>query len=582
MKLSFSLRPVASLPSHSFVLLFALAALSGCSDEDPVPVANASSTGPGGSLDDSADSTGATSRIDDEGSTSTDEPEVQGVRFVLREPVGGSDFVQLWMYEYADGELLDPVLITDDVSVGGSVTSTGYTGATDAVMYCTSDDDQRGHTCSLVDLSTRPPGAPQAVDGEPIAEDSLFGPLSWRESMGAFTTVVVDPDKGPLSIASIPFADGVVGTAEALVVEGPDEEFTTQYLIDRDSEWLGYHASVEDGARNAYVVPLDDPNASMMVSDLVDPMDSARLRAFVPEHDGVIYTVDDSPGDPTVESIWWIDLSGALPGEPIRIDDPFVADANVRQPQIAPDGSGLIYWVGDGLEGDLMYVDLSSGMPELPVLVNTLGASQVSITNYGWSPDSRWIVYRAAHEEPETHDLYVADSSDDDIGVPMRVNAGLMAGASITWASFDETSSWLYYVGAEREMFPRLYRTPLTDSGPGQSQSVSGDEGWIPGDIAPSHDWSMLAYTAEEDTRELYLVDISGDTPGTPTRLNAPPTEGAEVSFGPRFSSDDSVVVYRETSVKPQGPQPAFLVDLGTLEVLRMADDASGAVAIPD
>ena len=576
--------------------LVALVSLSGCPDDDPVPSADASttgetdsndasSTGPGDGLDDTAGDSGSTSsataETEDDESTTTGEPAAEGVRFILRQPIEGTDFFEYWMHEYAEGELLDPVLVTDNVPAGGGASNMSYTGAVDASMYCVTEEGQPGHTCYAVDLSTRPPGAPQAISGDPLVEGVLLSLPSWREAMGAFTTMVFESE-GPVTISSIPFADGVVGQAETLVAEGPGEEFLTQYVIDRDGEWLGYQSRVGEGPRSAFVVPLGDPSGPVMISDLVDPIETAQVRAFVPEHDAVIYTVDDSSVGATDQSIWWVDLSGALPGEPIRIDDPLADDLEVRRPQIAPDGSGLVYWVGDGLEGDLMYVDLSSGVPQLPVVVSTLGASQVLIVDYGWSPDSRWIVYHAAHEQPDTHDLYVADASGDTLGAPMQVNAGLTAGSDIAWSRFDDTSSWLYYVGAEGEMFPRLYRTPLTDLGPGQPQSVSGEEGWNQGDIVPSHDWSMLAYTAEGDIRELYLVDISGDTPGTPTRLNAPPTENAEVSFGPRFSSDDSVVVYDETATQPQGPRPAFLVDLETMEVHRMADDASGAVAIPN
>lgn len=576
--------------------LLALVSLSGCPDDDPAPSADgsttgetdavdASSTGPGDGLDETAGSTGSTSsatgETDDEGATTTGEPVAQGVRFILRQSIEGTDSNEYWMHEYADGELLDPVLVTDNVPEGGTVTNASFGGSTAGLAYCTIDDDQPGHTCYAVDLRTRPPGAPQAITGGPLVEGAVLGFWRWQAAIEAFSASVIDP-AGSLSISSIPFADGVVGQAEVLVGEGPDEQLSTQYAIDRDGERLAYHARVGDGPRNVFVMPLDDPSGAVMVSDSVDPIETAHMRAFVPEHDALIYTVDDSSVGATDQSIWWVDLSGALPGEPIRVDDPLADELEIRRPEIAPDGSGLLYWVGDGLEGELMYVDLSSGVPQLPVLVSTLGASQVLLVDYGWSPDSRWIVYHAAHEQPETYDLYVADASGETIGEPMQVNAGLGAGGTISWWRFDDSSSWLYYVGAEGEMLPRLHRTQLTDAGPGQPQSVSGEEGWHQGDIVASQDWSMLAYTAEGDIRELYLVDISGDTPGTPTRLNAPPTDNAEVSFGPRFSSDDSVVVYRETAAQSGGPQPAFLVDLETMEVLRMADDCSSTTPIVD
>ncbi|MEM7157575.1 MAG: hypothetical protein AAF799_32345 [Myxococcota bacterium] len=571
-----------------------MVSLSGCPDDDPVPSADAStgdtdiggsSTGPGDGVDETAGSSGSTSsataETDDDSSTSTGEPEPvpEGARFILREPIDGGEFIQLSMYEYADGEVLDPVLVTTNIPEGGGSMPGAYTDAVDGLLYCAFDDDQPGRDCYLVDLTTRPPGEPQRIEGDPISETSLLGTTTWQASLGAFTGVVVDSDGGPASITSIPYADGVVGEAEALVVEGPSEQIGTQIVIDPGGAWLGYRSSTDDGPTNAYALSLDGAGAPMLVSDLVDPIETAIPRAFV--QGGLIYTVDDGTPGATEDSIWWVDLAGAMPGEPIRVDDP-LSGLEIRRPQVAPDGSGLVYWVGDGLEGDIMHVDLSSGVPELPVLVSTPGAAQSLIVDYGWSPDSRWIVYQAAHEQPETHELYVADTSGGELGEPMRVNQGLTAGADIIWSQFDATSTWLYYVGAEGEMFPRIYRTPLTEAGPGTPQQISGEEGWSQGDIAVSHDGTMMAYTIDGDLRELYLVDISGDTPGTPTLISAPPTEGAEVSFGPRFSSDDSVVVYDESAAEFQGPRPSFLVDLETMEVHRMADDSSGVTAIPN
>lgn len=587
--------------------LGALLVLSSGCPEDAPPAEEGSSTGGStssstASLDPSTSNTSSSSDGLDEttttSSSSTTEPvdttatddTTTGVestgqaRFVVRERNAVSGGLELLLFEYADGELMPPSSLTPGLPPGGGVTSTLFAASGRAAAYCTNDPAMTSETCFAIDLTTHPPGPSQPLVAGPPGR--IVQLSSFVEATDTFVFQTLDvAGVLPRELYAAPFPGGVLALPQMVAQSLPNESFGNNLPVRPDGAWIGYVLTSSVGPTNAFIASLQppDPDATVGISDLVDPEPPARNPLFVPGHEAVIYAIDSALPGPTDTSLWYVDISGPMPAAPIRIDDPLTG-ADVRGPQIAPDGHALIYWVDTGTDGDLMFVDLSTGAPQAPVLVSTLGANQTSSLDFGWSPDSRLVVYRAAHEQPDTYDLHVVEAPGSTPGAPMLASGGLIPGGEISVLTFDASSTWIYYIAQEEDQLHQLYRVDVSGAEPGMSQRVSGRTGWLPGEIIPSPDWSMVLYTAEpaNDETELYLVDVSGPVPAEAIHINAPVPAGSQVNYGAKFSRDGSVVLYRERPANEDDPYPVRLVDLASLKVLPVSDDASGVFPIVD
>lgn len=585
------------------VVLGILAMIAGGCPEEPTPAADGSSTGGSGdgpsdagsgtalgSSSDGVDETTVGTTIDP---TTTDDSttgvESSGqARFVVRERIPDNDYFDLVLHEYADGVLAAPQSLTPDLPAGGGVQFNGFADSGRAMAYCPFDPGQDALPCLAVDLASHPPGPGQSLVAGAVPADSLLAITTFVEATESFVFRAVDPaGVVPSSVFVAPFPGGELQLPQPAVEVGPTDGIDSTLRVRADGAWVGYVVVPDTGPRNAFIAPLPDPDpgAAMMVSDLVDPALRASPPTFVPGQEVVLYTVDDAMPGPTDDSLWFVDISGPMPSAPLRVDDPLADALDVRGPQIAPDGHALLYWVGVGgeLEGDLMLVDLSTGVPGPPQLVSTLGAEQTLVVDFGWSPDSRLVVYLAAHQQPDAYDVHVVDASGGTLGEPMLATGGIMPGSSVE-LTFDDASTWLYYVAQQDVETAQLYRVDVSGAEPGVPQRVSGDAGWATGEIIGSPDWGMVLYTAQQETGdlELFLVDVSGPEPGEAVRINAPLAEGVTVAYGARFSRDGSVVLYGERGPDPSDPTPVRLVDLASLQVLLVSDDALGVFPIVD
>src|SRR5690606_2646312 len=135
---------------------------------------------------------------------------------------------------------------------------------------------------------------------------------------------------------------------------------------------------------------------------------------------------------------------------------------------------------------------------------------------------------------------------------PWLATRGLVPGREVSLLAFDAQSHWVYYVAQQHSSAYELVRVDVSGREPAPPQGLKRPpppDGSVWQDITPSHDWSRILYlvkSGEPSVRELYLVDVAGLGPGAAMRINAPLAPDIEVMWHPRFSRDDSVVLYRE------------------------------------
>jgi Tol biopolymer transport system component len=183
-----------------------------------------------------------------------------------------------------------------------------------------------------------------------------------------------------------------------------------------------------------------------------------------------------------------------------------------------------------------------------------------------WSPDSSTLVYQVLEAG---ENLYAVDVSGADPGAPDQVNpppavAGgrvVPSAGSLAWWSPDG-SKILYLGDLEADEQYELYVTSFAGGAAGATHKVNGAL-VAGGDVADmrsstfwSPDGSKVLFRADQevdDRFDLYVVDMSGEVPGMPQRVNQDLESPAGVPDNPpvgglyfAWSPDSTRVVYME------------------------------------
>jgi dipeptidyl aminopeptidase/acylaminoacyl peptidase len=163
-------------------------------------------------------------------------------------------------------------------------------------------------------------------------------------------------------------------------------------------------------------------------------------------------------GELTGTRLLWIDRSGK---ETAALD----ATADYRDTSLSPDGTRLVYDVGDGgTRGDLWIRDLVRGVS------SRFTFDPAVELNPQWSPDGRRIVYTS--KAKGAGDLYVKDASGTKEAEPLLVNADekyvsdwSADGKYILFTSRGDESGWNIWAvpsDGERKPIP-IVKTPFAE-----------------------------------------------------------------------------------------------------------------------
>ncbi|MCA9656675.1 MAG: PD40 domain-containing protein [Myxococcales bacterium] len=491
---------------------------------------------------------------------------------------------------YAQGGVVSLVELVPELPENASVIWADVVDQGLTLVYCTAAPGDAAHPCEVRDLRSDPPGPATSLAVTPVPAGATLQYPEWVASTSSFLFSAATLDGSASGIYLAPAADGIVGAPVPLVVSGPGERVSSGFSVDHDGSRIGYLRMPEGGPPEAWIAPANppDPMTAVRISAPVDPMQQLHVPQFVPGLDAMIYVVDsDEPANPLALSLWLVDVSTPMPGTPVRLDDPLAAPLQIRRPSIASDGHALVYYLGaEGeLMGELMLVDLGGGAPAPPIRVSTPSDSGVEVTDWGWSPDGRWIAYMGRHEGPEQTDVYVVDASSTPPGDPVRVSEGLIDGGEMMIWRFDADGHWLYMFGQIDAERPGLFRVDVSGDTPGAPERVGDPATWADEELVFSSTGTKLlhaAFSGSPSVRQLALADVSGAEVGVSTIINDALGRDVDVGYGPQFSRDESVVAYRESGPGFDAPQLLHLVDLTTLDVVEVDIDTKWITAAAD
>ncbi len=579
-------------PRTSCVLPLSALLLAGCGEDMPPsgPTSEATSTGESseatstGQVPETTTGESPSSGTDDPtGLDSTGGPPgVASMVMVINGDLDTPGLNELFRVDYIDGQLSPPLVLN------------GPTTTNLLPPELSASQRHLFYEAFAVGAPSRYLHLPLDADGNPGLEAPVNLPPA--PDGGNFSSLVLNGDESRLYYRGVPAGQGAgpveIYTAELTAdsVVAPSVLVSTNTLggslgvafeVSDDEAWVSFsHEDDITGATDAWIAPADTPApaAALRISDLDQPWQSAASPHFVPGSEALYYRADAS-FDGTSE-LFFVDLSGAQPSTPTRIHPPLPDNVSTNPLYPSRDGGRLAYFVGAAGAGDVWVVSFGDSTVSPPVRLSTLGDAEVWPADTQWSDDGRWLVYSATHEVAGTRDLYLVNMSGAQPSAPMLVApGGLSAGSDIDGAAFSASGQWLYFVAAYGATVPQLHRVNVQGDVPGAPQLVSGplpEGGTAVGTIVASHDEQWLTYHAiggAADARDLYIVDVSGDTPGAPVQVNPSAPQGESVSFDAWFSHDDTAIAYR-SYIEATDTHTLDVVDLGALgQAVRVAGD---------
>lgn len=255
--------------------------------------------------------------------------------------------------------------------------------------------------------------------------------------------------------------------------------------------------------------------------------------------------------------------TGAISGTPSsRMGSSFIVEltdsvgTKVRaRVTIGGEAKKAVFWGDIAVDGtQQVYVtDVSGTSPGAPVQVstNTTGANGAILGTPEFSPDYRWLVYRADFDTDAVTELYAVDVSGATPGAQVKLNSTLPTSADVIEFKWSPDGEWLgYRADQDTNDTDELYLVNMSGATPAAPVKVNGalvSGGDVYGNWAFSPDGSQIAYVADQDTDiwyELYLADVSAAPTATKIVTVGGTSFDVETSSGNLLWSPDSAKVY--------------------------------------
>ncbi len=548
------------------------------------PTSDASGVGPSTGPD-TVDSTGDPDDTGTETSaTDTGEIPVEArVAVILLTDLDTPGVDELYRVDYVDGGLTEPSKISGPAGAG--VVQPSLSPDESMLFYRPLDPEAATIEYEYVPLDAGQAGPTSPMHQAPAPDDGLYGPptIFADETRIAYYGAVASDTGARFYLADVT-ADAV--QAPEVAVELPDGLGGGGLILSASEDWVSFlRDPAPGGPTNGWIAPLSplDPGGAVQVTDLDEPAQGMlSAPVFVPGDEALWYRADRDVDQ--LREIFFVDLSGATPAAPVKVNDPPAPGEDLQPVRLSPDRLQLAYFVGADLRGEVHVATFDGATVSTPQRVSTLGDQQAYPANITWSPDGRWLVYLAEHQQPDALDVYAIDMSGAVPSGPMLVSSGgVVPGSSAPELFFDDDGGWLYIGGEIDSDVPELYRCDLSGAMPGPVQRVSAEVGPA-GAVLPvvilSNDSNWALYFVDDGARSLWMVDVSGDQAGEAQRVHGRLSAGEEHGFFTRWSPDDRAILYR-TQSDASPARPLYIVERDALtEPVLVAEDPEAVIVM--
>jgi hypothetical protein len=313
--------------------------------------------------------------------------------------------------------------------------------------------------------------------------------------------------------------------------------------------WIVYSFRAEAG-----------PGVELFLGDLADPENATSLAAFPLEMGvGIEYSPDSKTmylSTAVSHARYALDLASDPPGPLVELH-PTLTTTKYREWN--DDKTGVLYWVGEELFGDL-HVQSVDGTVGGPLLhVHSAAPGHVQRKSYEWSPDGSRVTFLSDHETPLDTQLYMVDSAAPQ-PAPIKLNAPLGPGGRVGGSYFLPDEHVLYYATPQKGASQALFRASLEPAGDVvQISPLQPDfAGLISGGHDMTADGQRIVFRGKEAGKPagLFLVDIVDGQPTPAVNLTASLPDGMGLSImGYLLPGDDEHRSLTMITIDPQ-PQP--------------------------
>ena len=205
-----------------------------------------------------------------------------------------------------------------------------------------------------------------------------------------------------------------------------------------DSTRIAYTADHGVVGRNElYVVDVSSaqPSAAVRVNAALVSGGAVLSHRWTADSTALAYLADqDIDGVP---ELYIVDMSGPAPGAPQKVHTDLSSGWVMPRFKFSPDGSRLAYIVDDLGVQQLYVATVSMGTAGPAMRVNGDLVAGADVHHlFEWSPDSRFLAYRADQDVLNQDNLYIVDVSGLSVGPPMRVNGPMVAGGDVVFGGF--------------------------------------------------------------------------------------------------------------------------------------------------
>ncbi len=434
--------------------------------------------------------------------------------------------------------------------------TTWWTGFSGRIFYRADADNDAYEQLYMTHVKG---GAPTSfiVNQEPQEYGEVHGYLVSDDG----DTVVFYGDLETDGISEIYYAD-LIGDAPATPVKVNGTlvsggEVDGVFNLSANGETLVYVADQETDEKNElYYVDLSgaSPAAPVKISGTL-PVDHIVWYKSQPQvsEDGnrVIYLAGDSTSD-TYE-LYLVDLSGVTPTTPVKISGALASGGRVADTVVfSADGRTAVYRADQDTDEvfEIYSVDLSGASPATPVKLNTSLPTNADIDIIAISRDGDTVIYRGDQDVYNDAELYYVDLSGASPAAPVQFNSALPTGGDVSGFTLSrDGNAVIFRADMDVNDVVELFLVDLSGVSPTAPVQVNGElvtNGNLASNERVSADGQAVLYRADQETDdifELYHVDVSGEEPGLSVKVNTALPTNADVDYF-YLSQDGDTIVY--------------------------------------